>query len=310
MAGVFKNWSPEMSENFSQKPVMAEHTLHERPMFSDAGLADLIDRYPREELNLYTTGKDLTDHEAGFRRGVAGDNLTGAEILQAINRGKLWLNIRAVNEYLPEYDALCDEMFGEMDSLVPGLKTLKRDCGVLISSPKARVFYHLDIPCVSLWQIRGEKTVYVYPKDEPFVSDEQIESIILSENEEEITYNPSFESGAMAFEFNPGKMLAWPQMAPHRVDNGDCVNISLSCEFHTFSSLLRANTMYTNGVMRRKFGTNPSVANDGKLSSYGKAAMARALKLAKKKPTIDEIAPPTFHVDLAEETGIREFSAA
>jgi len=44
MSGVFKNWSSEMSEEFGSKPILAEHTLHERPMFSDDGLADLRQR--------------------------------------------------------------------------------------------------------------------------------------------------------------------------------------------------------------------------------------------------------------------------
>ena len=38
--------------------------------------------------------------------------------------------------------------------------------------------------------------------------------------------------------------------------------------------------------------------------------MARALKFLRKKPSIDELAPPTFEVCLEEETGVREFTAA
>lgn len=306
MTTVFTNWMPEMAADFGHKPILAEHNLHQRPMFSDAGLADLLDRYPREELNLYTMGTDLTDRQNGFRRGLAGD-LNGAEIVQAINRGRLWLNLRAVNDHIPEYDALCDEMFGEMDSLVPGLKTLKRDCGVLISSPNARVYYHLDIPCVTLWQIRGSKKVYVWPNGEPYADDVQIEAIVLKEREEEINYDPSFESAATCYAMTPGKMLTWPQMAPHRVDNDDCVNISLSCEFLTLPSLLRANAVYTNGVLRRKLGANPSMLRDGTFATYSKAAVARVLKLAMKPPSLQDIAPPTFTVDLSEETGIREY---
>lgn len=308
MGSVFTNWTAQMASDFGQKAVVAEHNLHDRQMFTDKGLADLLDRYPREQFNLYTMSNDLTEKQ-GFRRGVVGD-LTGEEILEAIYRGRLWLNLREVNEHLPEYEGLCDEMFDDMEDQVPGLKTRKRDCGVLISSPNARVFYHLDIPCVSLWQIRGEKKIYVYPKAEPYVNDEQIEAIILGEKEEEIDYSPVYDDGSQRFDLTPGKMITWPQMAPHRVDNGDSVNISLSCEFLTVQSLLQANAMYTNGLMRRKLGANPSISNDGRLSRLSKSAVARAVKLARKKPPLDEIAPASFKVDLQEETGIREFSAA
>ena len=309
MTSVFDNWTEDMSEAFGKKAVLATHNLHERDMFTDKGLADLLDQYPRDQFNLYTMDDDLTDYESGFRRGVAGD-LSGAEILEAVYRGRLWLNLRETNKHLPLYEDLCNEMFGEMEGLVPGLKTHKRDCGVLISSPKARVFYHLDIPNVSLWQIRGSKTLHVYPGGEPYASEEQIEAILLGESEEEITYRPDFESGRASYELTPGKMITWPQMAPHRVDNGDSVNISLSCEFLTMQSVLRANAMYTNGLMRRKLGVDPSIENDGQMSQFAKAALARALKLVRKNPSIDELAPPTFEVCLEEETGVREFTAA
>lgn len=309
MTRVFTDWTEQMSADFGQEPVLAGHGLHEREMFSDKGLADLLDRYPREHLGIYTMDDDLGDHTNGFRRGFVGD-LSGEEILSAINRGRLWLNLRAVNEHLTEYDALCNEMFDEIDERVPGLHTFKRDCGVLISSPKARVFYHLDIPCVSLWQIRGTKTIHVYPTGEPYASDEQIEAIVLGETEEEIDYNPSYEAGSRSFELSPGKMVSWPQLAPHRVDNGDCVNISLSCEFLTMKALILANSIYANAILRRKFGGNPSMAKDGRVARWSKAALARAFKLAQKKPELEEIAPVTFKVDLQEETGIRDLRAA
>jgi hypothetical protein len=60
------------------------------------------------------------------------------------------------------------------------VKTLKRDVGVLISSPNARAFYHLDIRVVTLWHIQGEKTMSVYPGAGRFAPDPQIEAIVRS----------------------------------------------------------------------------------------------------------------------------------
>lgn len=309
MTGILTNWTSELSRDFGRVPVLADHNLHERAMFSDAGIADLLDRYPRHMFNLYTMNNDPSNEGRLFRRGSAGD-LTGAEILQAINRGRLWLNLRAVNDHLPEYEALCMEMFAELDEKVPGLKTLKRDCGFLISSPKARVFYHLDVPCVTLWQLRGTKTFHVYPKGEPFARDEQIEAIVLRETEEEIDYDPAFEANRTTYELTPGKMANWPQTAPHRIDNGDSVNISLSCEFQSVPSLVYANALFTNGILRRKLGMSPSIDKDWAAALYTKAAIARLLKLVAKRRRIEEIAPTSFMVDLAEESGIRELTAA
>ena len=309
MVQVFNKPPAEFAEKFGQKPLLIEHNLHKREMFTDAGLASLLDRYPRDQFNLYTMNNDQSDQNRVFRRGYAGD-LSGAEILDAIYRGRLWLNLRAVNQILPDYDDLCDEMFDDMEDIVPGLRTISRDCGVLISSPNARVFYHLDIPRVSLWQIRGSKNVHVYPTGAPFASDEQIEGIILGESEEEIAYRDAFDESRTSFKLAEGNMLTWPQMAPHKVENDDCVNISLSCEFMTVDSLVRANAMYFNGMMRRKFGTNPNILNDGRVSAMGKAAAARAIKLFNRRKHIDEISPVTFEIDLSEEYGIRDIAPA
>ena len=309
MTQVFKDLPEDFVSEFGRKPVMAEHNLHKREMFSDAGLASLLDRYPRDQFNLYTMNNDQSDAKRVFRRGNAGD-LSGAEILDAIYRGRLWLNLRGVNDVLPDYKDLCNEMFDDMEDIAPSLKTISRDCGVLISSPKARVFYHLDIPRVSLWQIRGSKNVYVYPTGAPYASDEQIEGIMLGESEEEIAYNAEYDKGCTHFKLTEGQMLTWPQMAPHKVENDDCVNISLSCEFMTAEALVRANAMYFNGLMRRKFGANPNIENDGRIAAFGKAAAARAVKLFKQRKHIDEISPVTFKIDLSEEYGIRDISPA
>lgn len=308
MTRILTSWTDELSQSFGKKPFLTDHNLHEREMFSDAGIADMLDRYPRDELNLYTMNDDPTNAGRVFRRGEAG-NLTGAEILQAIHRGRLWLNVRAVNHRLEEYDALCSEMFDELDDCVPGLKTMKRDCGFLISSPKARVFYHLDVPCVTLWQLRGTKTMHVYPTGTPYARDEQIEAIVLRESEEEIDYDPSFEVARETYVLTPGKVASWPQTAPHCIDNGDCVNMSLSCEFQTFQSLVHANALYTNGVMRRRLGMSPDIARDGAMAKYSKAVLARALKSIAKKQTIEKLAPVSFRVDLSEEGGILDLAA-
>lgn len=306
---ILTNWTDEQAAGFTKELVVTPHNLHERKMFSDDGLADLLDRYPREAFNLYTMDNTPFGAKESFRRGVVGD-LSGEEILEAVRRGMLWVNLRRANDHVEEYEALCDEMFGEIDTRTPGVKTFKRDVGVLISSPNARVFYHLDIPLVSLWQIKGEKTMYVYPADAPYVRDDQLEGIVLGETEEEIDYTPDFDAGAEIVKMTPGTMASWPQNAPHRIDNGDCVNVSLSCEFLTMPALVRANALYTNGVLRRRYGKSPEIANDGVAKRYAKAAIARIHKLVGNRSSYQNIVEPSFTVDLNAENSVRDFSAA
>jgi hypothetical protein len=304
---VLTNWDAEKAAKFGKSLIVAEHTLHTRKMFSDDGLADLLDRYPREAFGVHTMGTLRSDKD-GFRKGTPG-KLKGDEILEAVRKGRLWINLRNANAHLPEYGALCDEMFAELDA-ANGVKTSKRDVGVLISSPKARVFYHLDIPLVTLWQIKGEKTMYVYPLGKKFARDEQIEAIVLREAEEEIDYDIAYDRDAEKVVMTPGVVANWPQTAPHRIDNSDCLNVSLSCEFMTFDALIHANALYANGAMRRWWGMRPSIERDGVAAKYAKAALARGFKFMNSRKAFEKKLAPTFVVDPSAENSVRDLAAA
>jgi len=307
MSDVFTNWTAESTKKFAREPLVVGHKVHERPMFSDAGLADLLDRYPRNIMDIHTMGENRHD-AGGFRKGRPGD-LPGEELMKAVANGRIWINLRAANQHMPEYADLCDELFDEIERVVPGSKIMKRDCGVLISSPKVKVFYHLDIPLVTLWQIRGVKRVYIYPTGEPFARDEQIEDIVLRATEEEIDYTPAYDDHAFVVDLEPGMMANWPQNAPHRIDNLDSVNVSLSMEFMTVPALIHANALYANGVLRRKFGANPSIAGHGAVAKVGKAALARGMKLFQSDRAFARDIPITFMVDPSAPNAVRDIPA-
>src|ERR1700749_1809996 len=88
----------EPRERFGREIVQLRHDLHERPLFSDEGLAALLDRYPRAEMGVFTMGHDIEDWR-GWRRGVAHD-LSGDQLLAAVQEGRLWLNLRHANDHL------------------------------------------------------------------------------------------------------------------------------------------------------------------------------------------------------------------
>ena len=55
---IITDWTPEKAAALTKANLSFEHGLHERPMFSDAGLEELLDRYPREKLGVFTMGED------------------------------------------------------------------------------------------------------------------------------------------------------------------------------------------------------------------------------------------------------------
>ena len=286
---VITDWTAAKAKAFTKETLQFRHKLQQRLMFTDRALEEILDRYPRDRLGVFTMGSDPMDWTS-WKRGVAGD-LSGAELLAAARAGRIWLNLRAVNEHDREYADLCDEIFADKARFAPHVKTFKRDLGLLISSPNAQVFYHLDVALVSLWQLRGTKTVYIYPPQDPYVGQEDLERIVLKETAEQFAYDPSWDEGAQKIVFEPGMMVTWPQNAPHRIVNSDSLNVSLLVEFMTPAALTRANVIYANGKLRRLFNARPNVQAGLHPVALGKLALARLMKAADGRRAADPLAP-------------------
>ncbi|HVY33082.1 MAG TPA: hypothetical protein VG960_01555 [Caulobacteraceae bacterium] len=295
---VISDWTPEKAEKFGRETVQFRHGLHERPMFSDEALVDVLDRYPRERLGVFTMGHDLVDWTS-WRRGDPGE-MTGRQLMDAVNAGRIWLNLREANRNLPEYADLCEEISAEKERHI-GAPLLKRDLGLLISSPRAMVFYHLDVPLSSLWHIRGDKKVFFYPRAEPFVSDAIIETFVTKEAEGQFAFQPEWDQAAHVIDMLPGDMVTWQQNLPHRVQNGATVNVSLSMEFMTPQALARANVLYANAKLRKRFGAQPRVQDTLGPRMLAKLAYARAMKAVEARRRVYRpILPVTFALDPAQ----------
>lgn len=294
-----------MDQHAGADLLRADHSLHHSPLFCDASLAALLDAYPREKLGVWTFG----EHGEGEDKPVRGtaEGLSGQHILEAVQNGRIWLNLRATNDLVADYSGVANSIFDSLQARI-GHRAIKRDMSVLISSPGIHVHYHLDIPLVALLQVRGKKTLHVYPATDPFAPTERLEAIALGEGDETLVFQDTFEASATAYELSPGMGLSWPQNAPHRVQNGDMMNVSLSCEFMTWPALLRANALYANGRLRRSFGARPGRPEGLVPATLGKAALARVFKKLDRNENTSPT-PASFALDLSRPSCTRPLSA-
>lgn len=276
-AKVFPDFRPEHAALWGRHPVCVPHALHTSPLFSDDALASLIEGYPREAYDLLHMAEQGTGNLADWREGDLG-RCSGADVLACVREHRIWLNLRRVHEVDPRYADLLDQIFTELRGHVPGFRPWKLNFGILLSSPRAQVYYHADVPGQALWQIRGRKRVHVYPNHAPFLPEDQIEGVVMGLTEAEIAHEPWFDAHANTRVLEPGEMMHWPLNAPHRVENLDCVNVSFTTEHWTREIRDLYAVRYANGVLRRHLGVTPRPPSVRGAGFWARAALAGVVK--------------------------------
>lgn len=245
---------------------------------ADERLAEVLDRYPSDliDINLY----DLHDDGGHTLRTGARGVLSGADLLKAIQQGKLWVNLRDVQDGWPELWARVTDEFGRIKAALPGLKTVRTAGQLILSSPKSGAPYHFDNAGVVLFHMRGRKRVFVYPGDEDHLPEVSMEKVITRQTTEEIPWRQDFEDDAQVVDLEPGQALTWPVYAPHRVRNLDQFCVSLSMDYQTWDSRFRNGALFTNAVLRRQGGNPRHTDRMGRPELAARWAASLALKKA------------------------------
>lgn len=270
---ILTDFEPRHAQLWGKHTLRLGHSLSGLDMFSDDALAKLIETMPASHFAITTMAS--SGHDNRNWKYCDRGSLSGHEVLDAVRRGRFWINMTSIHEVNPYFATLLERMYEELAVHVPGFESFKHRLGLLISSPDAQVYYHADVPGQGLWQIRGKKRIWIYPNSEPFLRTEEIERVVRGAQEEEITYEPWYDEHAQVFDLEPGQMLHWPLNGPHRVKNLDSVNVSITTE-HWTPELRRHFAMnYGNGMLRAA-GWTPRSRRISGPGFWPKAAMALA----------------------------------
>ncbi len=92
--------SESLKTGFGYITGLGRHDLQHRPLFRDEALIDLLDRMPREHLYAFHMGRDPA--RVDENRLAKHEGVSGAELLKAVSRGRLWLNVTQVDRVEPE----------------------------------------------------------------------------------------------------------------------------------------------------------------------------------------------------------------
>jgi len=304
---ILSDWSERKIADFGSLPLRLNHNLHRNSLFQEDALVQLIEKLTRDDYMVNTM--DITAHNSASLREGEIRGLSGKAVLEAVKKGHIWLLLLHAQRLDSRYHDLLRELYGEFSRTLPFFRPYLLDSSILISSPNVLVYYHLDIPGQMLLQISGAKRVYIYPNREPFVNRAYLEKTLLGEEHEcGLPYDPRFDEHAAVYDLQPGQLLHWPLNAPHRIINGNSVNISFATEHFTRSLRRQFFVNYANGVLRKRQGILRLSHTTSGPSYWAKLGIAVAYKMTggqrrhKRVPNID------FAVDPAAPNGVRSIT--
>jgi hypothetical protein len=135
------------------------------------------------------------------------------------------------------------------------------------------------MPVNMLWHIRGVKRVWVYPPFDPrFASPEVLGKVCSGEWTEDVPYDRGFDRYALVFDAQPGQLITWPQLTPHRVTNLEGLNVSLSTEHKNARARRQINVHTANHLLRTYCGLAVTGFDVDGIAPHVKQAFARALR--------------------------------
>ncbi len=264
------------------EPRLFPHQVDQLGLATDEALAALLDRYPEELFDINSYSYD-DEGQVSLETGARG-RASGETILAEIKAGRLWVNLRDVQDAHPDlWNPVHAAFQANMREL--GLKPIKTAGQLILSSPGTKVPYHFDASGVMLFHLRGRKRLFVYPADEQHLPQIEMEQVIMRTTTEELTYRKAYDGEARVFDLEAGQALTWPLYAPHRVENLDVFNVSLSLDFQTWETRFTRGAHFAQGVMRRRWGRTPPPMVDVPMAAR---AALWAASLAMKKANLAE----------------------
>ena len=201
----------------------------------------------------YKTGVSMRN--AKFSDPESADDII--KLLENLNTTGAWLRLTRVDEVTSQFNVIVEQLYAELSELYQQdikARTLKTFVTLFISSPGAYTNYHLDHTWNFLLQISGRKTVHLYDPSDPQV---------LTQSDKEGWYmqepmiSPRAHEKDIAYDLGPGDGVHHPVNAPHWVQNGPEVSISLSLGLCLHSSNRDAKVYQANYLLR-KLGFDPT----------------------------------------------------
>lgn len=243
------------AENFNQRPFTVDHSLSGHPAFTMDRLHELLERsLPIPDKVYWNAGKRGIGQRWSDR---PGRDFSIEEAFRRIRETDAWIIIFGADRD-PEIHDMLEQGLAEVQGLtgIPLDREAKSSQSIIfITSPHRITEYHIDCECSMLLQIYGKKTIHVFDQTDRDVLTEQELERFWTVDTNAATYKPDLQNRATSFLLEPGKAVHIPINAPHWLENGDDISVSVNQNFQYKNDKL-AN-IYRANYYIRKMGLNP-----------------------------------------------------
>lgn len=245
-------------------PLLVRHNLSEHPLLTLPAVTALAKRLPKKFVR-YHSGKLSVKTRFDEATKANATGLTIEETMENIEQSGSFVSLQHIQTDA-EYKGLVDEVLADIrDAVEPFEANVGKATGcIFVSSPNSVTPYHRDHEGNFLMQVRGTKLVRVWdPADPNTVNDREQEVFHAAWTLKETIYRDELEQSAYKMELHPGECAFMPFTAPHWVQNGPAVSVSIAVTFLTDRSYRETNVFRANYLLR-KLGVKPARYKHGR----------------------------------------------
>jgi hypothetical protein len=181
------------------------------------------------------------------------------ETLANIESAKAWmslLNVQTDEIYRGLVDEVLDDLKLGIDRFDPGMTY--RGGWIFVTSPNTVTPFHMDKEHNFIMQIKGNKRLLVWEKDDLEVLSEEARDLFhASHSRDLVTWREEARARAHVFELKPGMGAYMPSTAPHLVENGDNTSVTVSFTYYT-DATRRDSRLHSMHQRLRGWGLSPS----------------------------------------------------
>lgn len=238
----------DFARAYPDRPAKLCHQLSGHKLLTIDALARLAERMPASSVE-YNLGK----LPLGVRpEDTPANGLTLGETIRTIDTNGSWAVLKNV-EQDAAYAALLDGALRELAPLVEHQTgpMLHQEAFIFLSSPGSVTPFHMDPEHNILLQIMGEKVMTVFPAgDEELVPATKSEAFHAG-GHRNLDWQAEFLDRGTPFHLLPGDAIHVPVKAPHFVENGPAVSVSLSVTWRSERSVAEGELHGLNALLRR-----------------------------------------------------------